>query len=325
MEPTEQQPLKRKNPGVLIASIALLVAILIAGEVGFYEHASDKKLSAIKQNLIALQIKTQQQQFASQQLNNTLIGLQTQFQQQQINLNQLQQLTTGKQSGWLLAEVNYLVQLANYNVRFTRDVPAAIALLQTADQRLTTVDDPALIAIRHQLVKNIADLQAVPKVDLAGVLLRLTTLQQQVTQLPLQLPTAPPETVTSKPEVDKTKPAWRRELAASWHSLRQLVIIRRVEQPITPLPSVMQQAYLQQNLQLLLQQARAAVLRDQTDIYQANLQQAKDWIQRYFVHDAALTQAVVQSLTDLQKMNVAPALPDLDPLVQSVQKTTITG
>lgn len=310
-------PLKpRKNPAILIAGIALIFSILAAVELGFYEHENTNNITAIKSAVTALQ---EQAQSSTQQLTNTLTHLQQQATQQQNTIAELQQITSNKQSGWLLSEANYAVRLADYKLRFMRDVPTAIALLQSADASLATLDDPNLLTLRQLLAKNIADLQAVPKVDMVGILTRLTVLQQQVAQLPLQVSVLSPEKSAANTAIDNTLPMWRRASAESWHTLKQLIVIRRVDKPIEPLPSVINQAYLQQNVQLLLQQARVAVLHNQADIYQSSLQQAKDWIKRYFSINVALTQSLTQNVSDLQKIDIAPPLPDLTKLEEAAQ------
>lgn len=310
-------PIKsRKSPAILIAGIALVFSILAAVELGFYEHENSNNIATIRSAVTALQ---EQAQTSTQQLSNTLTYLQQQTTQQQNTIAELQQITSSKQSSWLLSEANYAVRLADYKLRFMRDVPTAIALLQSADASLATLDDPNLLALRQLLAKNIADLQAVPKLDMVGILTRLTVLQQQVAQLPLQVSALPTEKSTANGVVDNTLPMWRRASAQSWHTLQQLIVIRRVDKPIEPLPSVVNQAYLQQNIQLLLQQARVAVLRNQADIYQSSLQQASDWIKRYFSINVALTQSLTQNVSDLQKIDIAPSLPDLTKLEEAVR------
>jgi uroporphyrin-III C-methyltransferase len=307
---TESVPTKvRRNPALLLATIALIFAILAAGELGFHERSMSKQLAA-------MQAQAQQSQTAAAQLQNQLANNQKQLQQQQTALTDLQQQVNGKQDSWVLSEVNYLVQQANYYVRFVQDAATAIALLQAADQRFATLDDPKFLGLRQLLTKSISDLQAVPKVDVAGILLKLNNLQQQVNQLPLLLPRLMPE----KSAVNANKASWRQALQTSWQTLRQLIVVRRVDKAIAPLLSLQDQTYLQQDVQLLLQQAEFAALRNQNEIYQNSLHQAKTLIQRYYASGAPITQSVVQTLTDLQAINVTPSLPDLTHLAQVMQK-----
>jgi uroporphyrin-3 C-methyltransferase len=255
-----------------------------------------------------------------QQFSKLFLRTQEQLQQQQTALAQLQQATTGKQKAWILAEVNYLAQSADYHLRFAHDVPTAIILLQTANQRLAELDNTNIVDLRQLFSKAIVELQATPRVDAAGILSQLNALQEKTDQLPLAPVVLPAEKNTqpllNPPEAN----TWQRALALSWQTLQKLIVVRRVDQAVKPLLSVEQQGYLQQNLRLLLQRAEFALLRNQATAYQSSLQQAQALIQHYFALDAALTKAVSQNLSELQRVNVAPVMPDISALVTAVQK-----
>ena len=121
------------NTKVLTAIIALIISLLTAlALIAFYSQVS----STLKEVTTSLQAQTTQNQMQNQQLSDAVTELQTQMQQQKIALTDIQQLSTGNVSIWRFAEAKYLVQLANYHLTFTRDVPAALALLQTAEQPL---------------------------------------------------------------------------------------------------------------------------------------------------------------------------------------------
>jgi uroporphyrin-3 C-methyltransferase len=272
----------------------------------------------LDKQLNAMRAQTKQDQARVAQLQTQLTATQKQLQQQQATVTELQQQTSGKQDQWLLAEINYLVQQANYHLRFARDVSTALALLETADQRFAMLDNPKLLNLRELLTKAIGDLQALPKVDTAGILLKLNNLQQQVTQLPLLVPKIAVE--KSATDVESNKITWRQALQSSWQALSQIIVVRRIDQPITPLLSVQEQTYLQQNIQLLLQQAGFAALRNENDAYQNSLRQAQMLIQRYYLTTAPLTEGVTKALAALQAINVTPSLPDLTNLAQATQQ-----
>lgn len=308
----EKHPASRKknrNPAILLASIALLFAVLAAGELGFHENE-------ISKHMHVLRAQDEQSQLVINQLQHTVAVTDRQLHEQQLALSQLQQKTSGKQNVWILAEVNYLVNQANYHVRFDRDVAAAIALLQAADQRLAVLEDPKLLDLRQSLTRAITDLQTVPSVDVPGILLKINALQEKAEQLPLRLPTSLAEKAAI---ISASKLTWQQALQSTWRTLKQLVVIRRVDQPISPLLSIEQQVYLQQNLQILLQQAAFAALRNQNTVYQNSLLQAKTLIQRYYTLDAPITQAVMQQLNQLRTINVTPVLPDLMDLIRALQ------
>ncbi len=308
------------NTNFLTAIIALIISLLTAlALIAFYSQVS----STLKEVTTSLQAQTTQNQMQNQQLSDAVTELQTQMQQQKIALTDIQQLSTGNVSIWRFAEAKYLVQLANYHLTFTRDVPAALALLQTAEQRVASLNDPTLLPIRQLIANNIVELQAVPKIDLAGLLTRITALQVETTRLPaIGLPSTEPVPEENQPENLAHSPL-HKAIHDSWVTLQKIVVIRRQDQQIEPLLSPEQQTYLQQNLQLILQQAQWAALRGQEDVYQNSLTQAEKWVDHYFAGNLPATQAFIVAIDELKKTNVEPALPDLAPLARAIQQITL--
>lgn len=312
------RPVRNTSHPSVIGSIAFILsllslAILIA--LGWYFFTIYNKSTS------SLDTFKQQQQATTQELQTTINDLQSQVNQQQALLANLQQLSNGNKPSWRFSEAKYLVQLAYYHLTFTHDVRSALALLQTAEQRIASINDPTLVPIQQDIENSIVALQGVPQVDLAHLLTRITALQTQAPQLPaIGLPSFK-SVEESEEQADDQSPL-RQAIHQSWVTLQKIVVIRHQDTPISPLLSPEQQAYLQQNLQLILQQAQWAALRGQEDVYQSSLQHAQEWVDRYFAKNLPATQAFVQDLNTLQKVNVQPPLPDLAPLASKMQRLT---
>lgn len=304
---TKAKTLKKKC-ALVIAVLALVIAIVMTIAALIYVREVSSLLNTMRNNNQLLHRQMQQ-------LQGIQITFMNDLNRQQQQLTHAQQLATGNHKAWLLAEVNYLARLANYNLNYSRDIPAAIALLQTADQRLAQLNDPNLIQVRQQLANNITALQAAAKLDMVGILAKLSALQIQVKQLPLiaspSFATAAHQSIASAP----SQTAWRTALANSVATLKALVIIRHHQEPIEPLLNAEQLRYLQQNLQLQLQQAQWAVLHGQKAIYQSSLQQAINEVQNYFASASPQTTAFIQNLQQLQKVDIQPMLPDMTTLL----------
>lgn len=288
----------------VILSVLSLIGLVAVG------HKIKSMIGEINQTVTTLQTQAATN-------TKTMAEFQTTLDDQKAQLFSFQQLSTGSSAAWHIAEAKYLVDLANYQMTFIKDVPAAISLLQTADQQIASINDPSLTPIRQLTANYIANLQAIPKIDYAGLLIRITALQTQVNRLPtLGLPKA---TVMDSNEDNQTSPL-RRAIHDSWVTLQKIIVIRKDDIGIQPLLSPEQQTYLQQNLQLILQQAQWAALRNQQDVYMGSLKQAYTWILRYFAKNNPATQAYLKALNDLMQINVQPQLPDLSPLVKAMQQ-----
>src|SRR5207244_941365 len=100
-------------------------------------------------------------------------------------LTQLNQRQGVKDKSWELAESQYLIKLAVYNVSLVNNPALAMKLLQAADKNLQQLPDPDLLPVRKTLADNIAKLNATPTVDVAGLILKLQALQHEAATLPM--------------------------------------------------------------------------------------------------------------------------------------------
>lgn len=293
----------------IVFYILFVLILIFFGSQLKINHDIKQHLLNTKKELNNTQKNIQFLQTVVANLNNKLL------QQQQLLVN-----PTDKQQ-WLFAEVTYLIQLADYNLIYTQDTFTAKALISAADQRLKLLGDPTTSKIRQLLANITTQLDALPKLDIAGLLARIHALQIQATKLPMAQPIT---TQSHYLNASVKNVPWREALANAWEAWQKLIVIRHHEQPIEPVLPTQQQLYLQQNLQLVLQQAQWAVLHQQPVVYQVSLQQAKDWVQRYFVTTSTETTAMLAAIAELQKINLQMTLPDVTPVLQVLQKITIT-
>ncbi|MBX9705188.1 MAG: uroporphyrinogen-III C-methyltransferase [Gammaproteobacteria bacterium] len=245
-----------------------------------------------------------------------------QLQQQVQELQKQQAAMAAKLAGndnqhWLLADAMYLTRLASDQLQVNHDPEMALKLLRMADQRVAVLTGSQYTPIRHVFAKDIIQLQLVPTVDVGGLIAKLIALSEQVGRLPLVQPTMPtptpaavaPATVTAASA--ENLPWWQKLWLKVKQELRSLVVVRHLDEPITPLLSVEQQSDVNQQLATLLQQAQWAVLHQNQQVYQISLTQAAVLVKRYYALNQQATKVVVQQLSDLQAVNIAPQMPDL--------------
>lgn len=220
-----------------------------------------------------------------------------------------------------LSEAEYLVKLASLNLDFEGNIPLVINLLNMADQQLAALNDPSLIHVRQTLANNISSLEAAPKLDVAGLILKINAISQQIPNLPV-VPTEltkPATDLTSSSSSATAPSVWKRSVDAVGRALTNVVVVRHLDQPVEPLLPPQQQAYLILNIQLKLSQAQWAVLHQQPEIYQQNLQQASAWVKQYFLQKEAITQSVLQQLAELQTIQVKPVLPSISDSLHAIE------
>ena len=226
-----------------------------------------------------------------------------------------------------LAEVDYLLRLADAKLKLERNVPAARLALDAAQQRLKTVKEAGLIPIQTMLGEAIASLRGVQLPDITAISHKLIAMATPIDSLPLQLDSGVPnirERVKPATNVslsaDADRSWWDRSSEAVWNQFKEIVVVRRQRIEAPPLIARENEFFLRQNLRLELEGMRLALLRSDAEGYQASYQRVHDWTQTYF--DAA-DPKVAQFLAELQALQAVqfnPYIPDLTGLRQAFQE-----
>ncbi|MEX2366893.1 MAG: uroporphyrinogen-III C-methyltransferase [Pseudohongiellaceae bacterium] len=265
-----------------------------------------------------LQTQNQQIQDQSQQIQEQNQQIQDQSQQlaqlheELVNTRlRINTSSSGVNQQWLLAEAESQIRMAQQRLVTARDVRAAIALFVASDELLKRVDDTAVFSIRDALARDLAALRATPELDVQGLFIRLGALAERIDTLPLVVSDsdqrASAEGISLRGHAGAGESGYFYSLL---DRLGEFVTVRRLDQPIEPMLTAQEGYYIQQNIRLLLEQARLALLREQQEIYRANIMQAISRIELYLAEDLA-RQSVLQELNELQNARVSIQVPDV--------------
>lgn len=296
------QPTRRLDSSTLLVILVIILLLISAGFSAWKWH-KDKQVSLSQQQEL-LQLQDQVANLTTQIQDN-----QQQLTGQQEHLSKVLNTATADNMNWQLNEARYLIHLANFSVDFEHNVTGAIVLLQTADNRLATLDAPDLMDIRQALTNDISALKAVPEVDISNILLQLNALGGQIAQLPvISTPNSVPQAPQPKHH-HHHQPGWKRGLAQSWQQLKQIIVVQYHDQPVGELITPQHRDYLDLHLQMLFAQAEWACLHQQEDLYNQSIQQAINWVKNYYVESAPQSQAMLTQLQQLQQNDIAPTMP----------------
>lgn len=229
---------------------------------------------------------------------------------------------------WLLLKARYCIELAQINAHWSDNSETTIALLQQADTLLVDVHEQRAFPIRQAISKEITALQTMPKLDIAGLLSQLDAAQNVIATLELK-PAISPEEKLSTNESNHTSSTWRKHLKNTVGLLEKLVVVRRHDEDILPLPSPAYESMLREGIRLNLQEAQWALLQNNESIYQFSLGQALKNIGRAFAPNIAGTDALIGKLKSLQQIHLIQQKPILElslPLLNQLidSKTTPT-
>lgn len=225
--------------------------------------------------------------------------------------------TERPQRAWVRAEALYLVELAQRRLSFDRDTATAIAALESADARLASLRDSSFAPVRDRIAKDLQLLRAVPEPDRAGVSARLGAIETQIDRLPLK-GVLLGQRSTVKDETERES-----GLGRAWSRMSDtfstMFVVRRLREGNANVVTLEEQTLRRQHLTLLAFAARHAVLRNDQAAYKASLDEMHAWIAQFFGESPSVD-AVLHDVEALQKVEIAPALPNLSNAAQQLMR-----
>ena len=214
-------------------------------------------------------------------------------------------------AAWKLAEVEYLLTVANHRLLLQRDAAGALELLALSDQVLADLDDLRFHDVRALLADEQLALRSFEYPDTQGVFLRLEALKASVDDLPIRLPKYLAEDSEVPAEADQdTEDASM--VDALLRRLDGVVRFRRHDgEAIRPLLAPAEAEYLEQHLRLALERAQLAVLRGDQRIFETSLRSAANWLRRFVDPSRSAVVRTLAELDDLQGIDLEAQPPDV--------------
>ncbi|MCK9236515.1 MAG: uroporphyrinogen-III C-methyltransferase [Thiopseudomonas sp.] len=215
---------------------------------------------------------------------------------------------------WRLAEAEHLLRMAILRLSAMQDLNSALHLVEGADQILFEQDDIAAYPARDAIAQALADIKAMPKLDRAGLFMRLGALQRQVNQLDQLMPGFDLAENTLETVTDSA--FWRQ-----W--LDQLSSYVRLDfnspDDIQPLLSSQEITHIRLAISLAIEQAQWGALNGQQQTYDQAIQQGLDLLKYYFSSDNQTAQALTALLNELVGQPVSQSMPDIKPALLALQ------
>ncbi|MHB1374854.1 MAG: uroporphyrinogen-III C-methyltransferase [Thauera sp.] len=233
-----------------------------------------------------------------------------------------QEFSRSREDG-VIAEVEQAVALASQQLQIAGNVEAALIALQEAEARLAIHDRGQLAPLRRALARDIDELRLQPVLDVSGLSLRLERLLEHADALPLAFEGQLPLDAAVGSEMGPADSGglagwmagvWRftQALAADvWHEVRTLVRVERLDQDDPVLLAPAQNTFLRENLKIRLLTARLALLARDGRTYEADLAQARAWVERFFDLREERVQAALAEVKALEAVKVRYEPPDL--------------
>ncbi|KNH11611.1 MULTISPECIES: uroporphyrinogen-III C-methyltransferase [Vibrio] len=314
---------KQGKRGVKLGAIAIAISIIFSGGIAFQMQQKSAEYSA---QIAALQVELKNTQSAVnkdlqtikqetiQEASHAVEKTQVVQSQQQKSIQSLQLAVADvkgrRPNDWLLAEADYLVKLAGRKLFLEHDAVSATKLMESADQRIAALNDPSLVSLRQSMTNDITKLRTIPLIDRDGLVLRITSLQQQVDHLPLANAILPEAAVVEKKAVSGDINDWQNNLMTSMKDFSEnFITFRSRDGEVIPLLSPEQHFYLRENIKGKLETAIRAVYKEQGDVYNAALKTANEWSTAYLNQDNQSVIEFEKAIKQLSEQNISVKYP----------------
>jgi uroporphyrin-3 C-methyltransferase len=326
----ETSPPPRKSRVPLLLALAILLAAALSAafwldarqRIGETQQELARRLRDIETDARDARAAARQAQESQREALAKVALLEarlTESQSQQLALEALYQELSRNRDEWQLAEIEQVLAIASQQLQLAGNVRAALLALQLAEARLARADRPQFLPVRRALARDIERLKSLPALDLPGMTMRLDTLVAQVDAMPLAFDERGERIGAPKePAPTEERGFWARLGAEVWGELRQLVVVRQVNNPEPPLLPPSQAYFLRENLRLRLLNARLTLLTRDEAGYREDLRVAQRWIQRYFDPRARQTVDALNQLKQLSSATISFEMPTISESLEAV-------
>lgn len=279
------------------------------------EESIDKNISLID----GLQKKTNENKQATKENYNNI----------NLNSKHIGSYKNINHKSWLLAEVKYLLKMANQKILISKDYSTSLSLVNTADEILSRQNDPQFMKLRGIIAEDRFNLASAVEFDMDGILHRLSILIERIDGLPLinEIKSIESEDhifISVDDETLSFKQNLERILIEAWDHFRDLIVIRKISTPIKPILSEQQYVLLKTNIRLLLNQAKISLINIDQASYKNSLDELMILVAKSFPNHSTDVKNFMREIAalegvdfDLLNININATLLELKKILDS--------
>ncbi len=227
------------------------------------------------------------------------------------SLAKLNRDMSGGVNDFIISEVAQLLKMANNSALFSSDASSAIKALTLADLQLKELADPGYAIVRRKSNEEIASLERVQTVDIAGLTVKLKALAERIPSLKLENEVPVLGEVEIELEKSEGPTSTMGHLKELWADIVRLGSVQRIDQAPKPLLVPEQRYFLNQNIQLQLAKAELGLVQNRPSVYSQSLQEATDWLGEYFDTRDQQVAEVIQQINELKTVSLGQELPNI--------------
>ena len=206
-----------------------------------------------------------------------------------------------------LAEVDYLLRLANERLKLFADPVAADEVLELADMHLDAMNNPIYLGVRQEIATARQALSALKLPDYVEISNEVDSIQAALAGLPFR------DEVQTAAEPELAPPTqeegWWSKLKGAFSGL---VTIRRSTDQENDRISLEDRDYVRQRIWLQLEIAHLALMRRDQQSFRHALGRVQQTLSTWFDENSVDVQTVVGQVQVLQNIEVQTDVPDIN-------------
>jgi uroporphyrin-3 C-methyltransferase len=320
LEASESKSQKQaRSPLFLVSLFVFVLVILLAalGGVGYWFWGQyQEDIAAIRQiqQETQAQIAANQKAFARVEQLNVVSSEQWQTAVSDLenlvvaSAQRLNREANRTENRWPLEEALTLTRLAQQRLQLDASANVAIGLLKTADEIFASLDQAAVLPLRRQVANDILELQTTKAADVHGLYFQLDAIANQIKELNWL-----PKVTTQSDIPPSANPA-----EGFWHSLKQIVVVTKMDVPRQALPLLTDFEQWRQRSLLLVEQTQLALLAQNQLLFDAALSQTQSTLAQM---DSQFDLTTVQdNLRLMQDAVLNPQWPALNKSAEAIEQ-----
>jgi len=221
-------------------------------------------------------------------------------------------ITHRNQRQWLLAEVSYLLSLANQRLLVSRDIKSAIAALKSANNRLHDLSDPSLLKLRKKITEETAALNLLQLPDINGIAFSLDNSLPLISLLPFK--SAQQKNIEGNIRAETIELAEMDKdsyFSPLWQRIKSLVTIKKHNREIQSTETPIEKNDIDNQIRFRIEAARLALINQNTKIFNHEMLTSSELLSLYYDTNDNRVKQLVNELISYTKVILQPKLPDI--------------
>jgi uncharacterized protein HemX len=202
-----------------------------------------------------------------------------------------------------LAEVDYLLRLANERLKLFSDPVAADQALEIADMHLAAMDNPMYLGVRKEIATARGELAVINMPDYVAITSQLDAIQKFTASL--QFRGSAPVNQESEPVAET---GWWEKIKGVFSNL---VTIRRSTAEENKRISLEDKDYIRQRLWLQLEIAHLSLMRREQGAFRKSLEQVRETLSAWFDSGDSAYQSANSGIDKLLALEIEVDVPDI--------------